>query len=148
MCRIRSALVLLVLGFAAVGCKSQEIRPNLRILVEASSIPTQDYVVTEYRGATRQAYAVLLDIPDDGVELLMRPARFTEKIGLKAGGEYVRQFHVRVKRFRVIRIADEEDRVRGYLMVSNLLNDRVRAMAEGIVVVIEDPYYAYLQSPR
>jgi hypothetical protein len=67
-------------------------------------------------------------------------------IGLDSAGDYIDEFHTRNKGYRVLRISDENGTVRGYLVVSNLLNDQVRIAGERITVTIEDPYYGYLRS--
>jgi hypothetical protein len=92
------------------------------------------------------AYAVLLDIADDGIEVVMQHTPFTEKIGLDSAGDYIDEFDTRNKGYRVLRISDENGTVRAYLVVSNLLNDQVRIAGERITVTIEDPYYGYLRS--
>jgi hypothetical protein len=133
------------IGLILVGCQSDQ-GYQIRTFVDLSSIPEQPYDVTEYRGSMSGAYAVLLEIADDGIEVVMQHTPFTEKIGLDSAGDYIDEFHTRNKGYRVLRISDENGTVRAYLVVSNLLNDQVRIAGERITVTIEDPYYGYLRS--
>ena len=135
------------IGFILMGCQSHQ-GYQVRTFVDASSIRDQMYDVTEYRGSMSRSYAVLFDIPDDGMDVVMQHTPFTEKIGLDSPGDYVDEFHSRIKGHRVLRISDQNGTVRGYLIASNLLNDQVRPARERIVVTIEDPYQSYLRTGR
>jgi type IV secretory pathway protease TraF len=130
-----SVILGMVLAFSA--CQSTQVR----MLVDSSSIPDRTYNVTEYRGPTARSYAVLFDIPDDTTP-------FNERTKLDMPQGYIERFQERVRGHRTVRISDPDGTIRGYLIVSNLLNDRVRSGKEQILVVIEDPYTDYLKSVR
>jgi hypothetical protein len=129
------------MGLIWAGCQSYPIRT----LVDPSSIPDQNYEITEYRGPMSGSYAVLFDIPDDGTAVVMQHTPFTERIGLGSPGAYVAEFETRIRGHRTLRISDEQGTVRGFLMVSNLLNDQVRPVGKGFIVNIEDPYFGYIR---
>ena len=145
--RARS-FVLFVSVFLTTGCQQSYSRYQIRMLIDTSSIPDSTYEITAYRGVMPQSYAVLFDIPNDRVEVFMEHSPFTEKIGQGSAGVYIDEFHARIKRHRAVRINDQEETVRGYLMVSNILNDRVQFVGKRILVTIQDPYNEYLRSPR
>jgi len=140
----RTILLAAVIGVFLIvgGCQTYQAYTFL----DPSSIPDQTYEVTVYEGPMARSYAVLFDIPDDGVEVLMEHTSFVEKAGLDFSGKYVDEFQTRVKGQRTLRISDREGTVRGYFMVSNLLNYRIQPFGERIMVSVEDPYYGYLRS--
>ena len=144
--RVCAAIV--TVGLVLAGCQSQQIRTQNATLIDASSIPDQKYDITEYKGSVAKSYAVLFDIPDDRTELFMNYTPFTDKVGLDSPGGYIDTFHERIKGHRTLRISDQEGNVKGYLMVSNILTDRVRPAGKRIEVIIEDPYQEYLRSTR
>jgi len=128
--------------FILGGCQSYLVRT----FVDVSSIPDQEYLITIYNGPMAESYAVLFDIPDDSTEMFMRHTSFTEKIGVDSSRDYIDEFHARTRSHRTLRIGDQDGTVKGYLIVSNLLNYLIRPADEGIMVSIEDPYHGYLQS--
>jgi len=135
-------IVLVAMGIALVGCQKELIRTN----VDPSSIQDQSYEVTVYEGPGVRSYAVLFDIPEDGKRVIMRQTSFTERIGLDTPPRYIDQFSSQVKNYRTVRISDSDGKVRGYLLVSNILNYRIQSAGEDIIVSVEDPYQGYLQS--
>ena len=116
------------------GCHN----PIVRTAVDPSSIPDQTYEVTVYSRFMSMSYAVLLDIPEDGTEVFMRYTPDTERIGRNTPQKYIDEFDSRIKYYRVIRISDENDIVRGYLMISSVLNYWIAPAGERIIVGIED----------
>jgi hypothetical protein len=148
MNRIRARAAIVTVGLVLAGCQSQQIRTENPTLIDASSIPDQKYDITEYRGPMAESYAVLFDIPDDGTELFMKYSPFIDKVGVDSPDGYIDTFHGRIKGHRTLRISDQEGNVKGYLMVSNILTDRVRPAGKRIEVIIEDPYQEYLRSAR
>jgi len=135
-------IILIAMILIVSGCKKGVIRTY----VDASSIPDQSYDVTVYRGPMARSYAVLFDIPDDGVRVFMKHTSFTEKIGLDSSRGYIDEFRTRIKRHRTVRISGQDGEVRGYLLASNLLNYVIQPAGVSIMVSIEDPYLGYLQS--
>jgi len=134
-------LAILVL-IALAGCQSSRVHT----FAGTSSVPDQTYDVTVFSGPTGGSYAVLFDVPHDGIEVFMRPGSFTEKTGLDSSRNYVDEFEVRIKGHRTLTISDQDGTVRAYLMVSNLLNYVVTSDETRIMVSIEDPYHGYHQS--
>ena len=132
-------LVTLILG----GCEN----PLVLTRIDASSIPDQSYDVTAYKCYKLRCYAVLFDIPDDGVDVFMDNTRSTREMGLDSPRNYVDRFDNEVKHYSTIRIGDQNDEVRGYLVVSTLLRYWIRPLEDGIAVSVElDP--SYRNTPR
>ncbi len=117
-----------------VGCGAQNSRP----VVDVSSIPNQEYLVTVSRGPSAKSYAVLLDIPDDGIEVFMRYTSRTEKVGLDWPRKTIDEFEKRVRFYRTIRIDDQGGTVRGYLILPNLVSYSIRPFDNRIEVSIGD----------
>ncbi len=143
---MRKILLVAMMAIATLlnGCpKGKSVIPTF---VDASSIPDVSYRITEYRGPTAASYAVLFDIPNDTTELFMEHAPFVDKVGSDSSRGYVDEFHSRIKGGRTLRISDQGGNVRGYLLVSNLLNYRIQLVGERIKVSINDPYYDQFQS--
>jgi hypothetical protein len=116
--------------------------------LEASAIPDHRYDVTVYDGRMRGSYAVLFEIPDDGKKMSMRYSSLTDRVGLDSPGDYIDELRARTQGHRALRIGEQDGTLRGYLLVSNLLNYRIQTAGESIVVSIEDPYFGYLRSGR
>ena len=144
MTRTLELITTIAISLSLWGCRTDLIRTS----VEASAIPDHRYDVTVYDGSMRSSYAVLFEIPDDGKKMSMRYSSFTDKVGLDSPGDYIDELKARTKGHRAVRIGEEDGTVRGYLLVSNLLNYRVQTAGESIVVAIEDPYFGYLHSGR
>jgi hypothetical protein len=131
--------------FILEGC--QGIQDSLiRTAVDPLSIPDQTYEVTVFRGPMSGSYAVLLDIPEDTIDVFMGYTVFTEKMGLDSSQPYLEELDARTRGYRTLRISSQDGTIRGYLLVSNLLNDRIQPSGEKIMVTIEDPYHGYLRS--
>jgi len=138
---VLTALVAVVLVLE--GCQNT----LTRTFVDASSIPDQTYDVTIYKGRKYRSYAVLFDIPDDGIEVIMSSTRFTRRIGLDSPPEYIEEFRDEIKHYSTIRISDQNGEVRGYLLVSILLKYWIRPVEDTIMVSVElDP--AYYNTPK
>jgi len=75
---------------------------------------------------------------DDAIEVFMRYASRTEKIGLDSPRKYIDEFENRVRFYRTIRIDDQDGAVRGYLMLPNLVNYWIRPFDNRIEVSIGD----------
>jgi len=142
----------LVMGIILQGCQQNHLT---RTSMDASSIPDQTYEVTVYRRFMFREYAVLFDIPNDGVEVFMRQTSstqrigvghtaYTEKIGRDSPRRYIDEFENRINYYRTISIGDKDGRVRGYLMVSSALHYWINPVGEKIMVGIErDSGYNY-----
>ncbi|NIQ38077.1 MAG: hypothetical protein GTN81_05760 [Proteobacteria bacterium] len=143
--------VFVILIFAE-GCQQNHLT---RTSINVSSIPDQTYEVTVHTRFMSRDYAVLFDIPDDGVEVFMRHTSSTQRIGVrhtasteKIGRDsprrYIDEFQDRIKYYRTVSIADKDGTVRGYLMVSSALNYWISPAGERIMVGIErDSSYNY-----
>ncbi len=107
-------------------------------LVDASSIPDQTYDVTVHERFMSTSYAVLFDIPGDGSEVFMKPTPHTQKMGKDSPRKYIDQFNNRIRFYRTIRIGDQDGTVRGYLMVSSVLNYWISPVGERIMVGVEN----------
>ena len=127
-------VTVMVITVTLVACHS----PLVRTPIDASSIPDQTYDVTVYSKFLSGSYAVLFDIPGDGVEVLMRHTAFTETIGEDSPVKYIDRFNSRIRFYRTIQISDQDDIVRGYLMVSGVLDYWIAPAADRIVVGIDD----------
>ncbi len=114
------------------GCRSD----ITRTLIDASSIPDQTYDVTVYRGRSFRSYAVLFDIPDDGTEVFMKYTSVTQKIGMDSPRKYIDELNSKIRFYRTTRIGDQHGTVRGYLLVSNALDYRIRYVGERIEVTV------------
>jgi predicted RNA-binding protein with PUA domain len=144
-----TVFVILVLS---EGCQQNHLT---RTDIDASSIPDQTYEVTVHTRFMSRDYAVLFDIPDDGVEVFMRHTSSTQRTGVrhtasteKTGRDsprrYIDEFQDRIKHYRTVSIADKDGTVRGYLMVSSALNYWISPAGERIMVRIErDSSYNY-----
>ena len=134
----RKALILASAGFAFVlaGCQGYQHTTRIDTIV----LPDQIYNVTVHE-TQRIYYAVLFDIPDDGMEVAMFYTYATHRIGRDTPAKYVDRFATRVKGYRTFQISDREGVVRGYLMISNLLGHLVyeRPVGERLIVQISDP---------
>ena len=120
------------------GC--QNYHPHT--FVDAPTIPDQTYDVTVHERFMSRSYAVLFDIPDDGMEVFMKNTSFTKRIGKDSPRKYIDQFNHRIKYYRTVRIEDQNGTVRGYLMVSAVLDYWIGPVGERIMVNIEtDPNF-------
>ena len=132
--RVTITAVVLILG----GCQNY----LSQTVVDASSIPDQTYDVTVYKKFMSTAYAVVLDIPDDGVEVFMRGTPFTEKIGKDSPHAYIHEFQERSWFYKTISIGDQDGTVKGYLLVSGVLRYWISPSGGRIMVGIEmEPGY-------
>jgi hypothetical protein len=131
----RSFLGLAVIAIMTMllGCHN----PVVRTSIDSSLIPDQTYEVTVYNRFMSISYAVLFDIPDDGVEVAMRHTAFTERIGKASPGKYIDEFNRRIKFYRTIQIGDQDGTVRGYLLVSGALDYWIAPSGERIIVAVE-----------
>lgn len=126
-------ITLMVTVLILTGCGDRLIRKD----VDASAIPDETYYVTTYGSPRSWYYAVVLDIPDDGMEVFIRKTRYTKSIGLDSPRRYIDEFDNRIRFYRTIRIGDQDGDVRGYLMVSVRLNSWIKPVGERIMVIIE-----------
>ncbi len=139
----RLFLILAMLASIALGaCQSSRVHT----FAGTSSVPDQTYDVTVFSGPTGGSFAVLFDVPHDGIEVFMKPGSFIKKTGLDSPQNYLDEFEGRIKGHRTLTISDQDGTVRAYLMVSNLLNYVVTSDETRIMVSIEDPYHGYYQS--
>ena len=111
-----------------------------RISLDPSSIPDQTYEVMVYSRFMSMSYAVLFDIPEDGTEVFMKHTPFTERVGRDSPRMYIDEFDKRVRYYRTIGIGDQNGSVRGYLLVSGVLNYWIAPAGERIMVGIEDRF--------
>jgi hypothetical protein len=138
MNRLVTFVMILAIGLVLEGCQNY----LSQTVVDASSIPDQTYDVTVYKKFMSTAYAVVLDIPDDGVEVFMRGTPFTEKIGRDSPHEYIHEFQERTRFYKTISIGDQDGTVRGYLLVSGVLRYWISPSGGRIMVGIEmEPGY-------
>ena len=138
----RSILLVFIgaIGLVLGGCQNH----LHRTLVDASSIPDQTYNVTVYKKFLSNSYAVLFDIPDDGTEVFMKSTSLTEEIGKDSPRKYIDEFDDRIKFYKTLGIDDQDGTVRGYLMVSSVLDYWISPVDERIMVVIQrSPDYYY-----
>jgi hypothetical protein len=130
----------MAVGLFLEGCQNYLTRTD----IDASSIPDETYEVTVHTRFMSRDYAVLFDIPDDGVEVFMRYTSSTEKIGRDSPGRYVEEFKTQIEYYRTVSIGDQDGTVRGYLIVSSVLNYWIAPAGERIMVGIEkDTNYSY-----
>ena len=130
-------IVCMLLGLVlAVGCKSYA--PTVRI--DTMAIPDQTYQVTVHE-TQRLYYAVLFDIPDDGVDVDLFYTYATHIIGPDTPGVYLDRFTKSIKGYRTLQINDRDGNTRGYLVISNLLGYLVyeKPARERLIVQISDP---------
>lgn len=133
-------VIMVAVGLILDGCQSHLTRTS----VDASSIPDQTYHVTVYRRFMSPSYAVLFDIPDDGTEVFIKNIEFTKRIGEDSPRSYVDEFQNHIKYYRTVRIGDQDGTVRGYLMVSSVLNYWISPAGARIMVGIQsDIDYSY-----
>jgi hypothetical protein len=123
------------------GCRDQLIRAT----IDASSIPDQAYSVMIHKGPWSRCYAVVLDIPDDGVEVTLQETSFTKKAGRGSPRKYVREFDSGMSRYVTLRISDADGTVRGYLLASYYLKYWTRQAGERIIVTVtpDESYFGY-----
>ncbi|NIQ38199.1 MAG: hypothetical protein GTN81_06385 [Proteobacteria bacterium] len=138
---------LTLLGFTTTlillgGCRDQLIRET----IDAASIPDQSYSVMIYGATSSRYYAVVLDIPDDDVEVTLQETSFTKKAGRGSPREYMKEFDSRMGRYVTLSISDADGRVRGYLLVSYYLKHWTRQAGEKIIVTVT-PDESYLGYP-
>jgi hypothetical protein len=136
-------ILLMAVLVVLVGC--QTYSPT--VTTDAASIPDQTYDVTEYRGTKPLSYAVLFDIPDDGMPVAMYHTALTKRIGLDSPGQYVNYFQTRIKAYKTLKISDREGTVRAYLMMYSFLYYEIneRPVGEKILVRIGRPAGPVLQ---
>jgi len=141
----RNVLLLasVTIGLLFGGCQSY---PLVRTSVDPLSIPDQPYDVTVYQGYTSSMYAVLFDIPDDGVEMVVQETRYARRMAADSPRGYIDEFNERIKHYSTIKISDEDGTVRGYLVASYVLKYWIKPTDGRIVVGIKkDP--AYYRTP-
>ncbi len=140
----RNSLLIPIMAIGVIlgGCQS----PQVHTYVGPSSIPDETYEISVYDGPIADSYAILLDIPDDGIDVSMKYSVFFEKTGLDSSREYLNELQARTKSHRIVTISDRDGKPRAYLGVSNLLNYAVTGDGKRIMVTIQDPYYGYRRS--
>lgn len=139
MSRRTLLVVITTVTLFLTGCQSYPIK---RTFIDASAIPDQTYDVMVYtRGQARYA-AVLFDIPDDGVPVVMEVPWSTHTGSKDRPGKYIDEFQNRVKAYQTVQISDENDTVRAYLVVSTTVKYQIISAGERIVVRLgKDPIY-------
>ena len=117
--------------------------------IDSEEIPDGEYNVTAYKGLYSKYYAVLFDIPHDEKKVVMIHTEFTEPVGRDRPGEYIERFKKRIKFYRAFRISDRDGTVRGYLLISTLLDQQMHedSGGAGIIIRILDPALQ-AQEPR
>ncbi|NIQ39887.1 MAG: hypothetical protein GTN81_15055 [Proteobacteria bacterium] len=137
MAKRLNLLLVVALTVILVGCQYM----TSPVMVKKESVPDQTYDVTVY-WSSPVSYAVLFDIPNDGKEVSMFYTYFTERVGMDTPGEYVDRFKTQIRGYRSLQISEPDGTVRGYLMISNLLDYFFYERPEGerIIVSIVDPH--------
>jgi hypothetical protein len=129
--RISIVMGVLTLIFA-VGCQ-----PSQRLAVtDPDSIPDQIYNIATYRGKKPLSYAVLFDIPDDGMPVVMFHSYRVKQVGADSPGTYIEYFQTRLKGYRTLEVKDRDGRVRGYLMMSNFIYYEIYEQPVGERIVV------------
>ncbi len=134
---ITSVAVLPIFG----GCRDDLIRSAINPL----TIPDKPYNVMIHEAHWSRYYAVVFDIPDDGVEVVLRETPHTKKLGVDHPRKYIDQFNNLIRPFITLRISDNTGAVRGYLLVSVYLKYWTRSVEERIVVTVQpdESYFGY-----
>jgi 4-hydroxybenzoate polyprenyltransferase len=137
MARKLTLSMVVILAAILVGCQYV----TTPVMLKKASVPDQIYDVTVY-WSNPLYYAVLFDIPNDGKEVSMFYTYLTERVGMDTPGEYVDHFKTRIRGYRTLQISELDGTVRGYLMISNLLDYFFYERPEGerIIVSIVDPH--------
>ena len=132
----RATFLIACVVLTLLGCQS-----HMRtVRIDAMSIPDQTYEVTVHETAPLY-YAVLFDIPDDGMGVALDYTYATLRIGPDTPEKYVDRFATRIKGYRTLQINDRDGTVRGYIIISNLLGYLIyeRPPGERLIVSIGDP---------
>ncbi|MBW2058782.1 MAG: hypothetical protein JRH07_11275 [Deltaproteobacteria bacterium] len=133
-------LLLAWMALALTGCQKY-IAPTR---VETGSIPDRIYEVTVHE-SNPLYYAVLFDIPDDGMEVVMFYTYFTHRIGRDTPEKYINRLNTIVKGYRTLQIRDEAGTVRAYLAATSLVTYSIyerryrKQKTSRIIVQIDDP---------
>jgi len=138
---IVACAVLLMFSF---GCYRHATRER----ISPADIPDGLYEIYVH-SRTYDAYAVLLDIPDDGIRVFMRHTDRTERMGMGRPEPYIAEFQKRIRGFgSTIRITDSKGSERGYLMVSTSLSYLIQPYRGDIMVSIWEPFTDQEFGPR
>jgi hypothetical protein len=140
---IRKILLIAIIAVLPIleGCRDDLIRSSINPL----TIPDKPYNVMTHEAHWSRYYAVVLDIPDDGVGVVLRENRFTKTLGVDHPRKYIDQFNNLMRPFITLRISDETGVVRGYLLVSVYLKYWTKSVEERIVVTVQpdESYFGY-----
>ncbi|NIM99524.1 MAG: hypothetical protein GTO24_16065, partial [candidate division Zixibacteria bacterium] len=99
MTRRALLIVIMTATFLVAGCQSYPIK---RTFIDASAIPDGTYDVMVYsRGQARYA-AVLFDIPDDGMPVVMETPWSARTASKDTPGKYIDEFQNRIKAFQTV----------------------------------------------
>ncbi|NIO05019.1 MAG: hypothetical protein GTN74_10505 [Proteobacteria bacterium] len=140
---IRKILLITIVAVLPIfeGCRDDLIRSSINPI----TIPDKPYNVMTHGEHWSRYYAVVLDIPDDGVEVVLRETRLTKKLGVDYPRKYIDQFNNLMRPFITLRISDGTGAARGYLLVSVYLKYWTRSLEERIVVTVQpdESYFGY-----
>ncbi len=136
---IKTILWGIILGtsvWAILGCQATTVRQR----IEPEAIPEGIYRVTVHKSYAK-SYAVLFDNPHDDKKVVMAHTWFTKEMGMDRPGAYLDRFRQRIRFYSTFRISEKDGTVRGYLVISNLLDHRVSndLRRNKIMIQIIDP---------
>lgn len=128
--------MLVVILWTLIGCRGSTVQQR----IDLEGIPRRPYKVTIHQSYSKE-YAVLFDDPNDDKELAMMHTWYTKYIGMDQPDAYLERFRERIRFFTTVRISEKDGTVRGYLVMSKLLDYGVYkdTRRDKIMVRIIDP---------
>ncbi len=119
-----------------LGCRGSTVQQR----IDLEGIPRRPYKVTIHQSYSKE-YAVLFDDPYDDKELAMMHTWYTKYIGMDQPDAYLERFRTRIRYFKTVRISEKDGTVRGYLVISKLLDYGVYkdTRRDKIMIRIIDP---------